>query len=209
MRIAVIGGSAGVGLEVVKQLIESGDYVATLSRRTDSIPDSPQVTKVQGSALNEADVLRTIEGADAVLVALGTGMSTTTAGLYPKASQALLNALANSPNKPPVIVLTGFGAGNSWNYNSFLMKMMFNLLLKDVYAEKTQMEQLMSGGYSNSMFVRPGRLTNGALTQKYRVTTDLDKSTRISAISRKDVAHFMIQQAKHPTYIGKYAALSY
>lgn len=209
MRIAVIGASAGVGLEVVKQLIEAGDSVATLSRRTDTIPDSPLVTKVQGSALSESDVLRTIEGADAVLVALGTGMSTKTTGLYPMASQALLKALANSPNKPPVIVLTGFGAGNSWDYNSFLMKLMFNLLLKDIYAEKTQMEQLISGGYSNSMFVRPGRLTNGALTQKYRVTTDLDKSTRIGAISRKDVAHFMIQQAKHPTYLGKYPALSY
>ncbi len=209
MRIAVIGASAGVGLEVVKQLIKSGDSVTTLSRNTDPIPDSPQVAKVQGSALNATDVLRTIGGADAVLVALGTGISTKTTGLYPKASQALLKVLANLPNKPLVIVLTGFGAGNSWDYNSFLMKLMFNLLLKDVYAEKTQMEQLISGGYPNSMFVRPGRLTNGALMEKYRIITDLDKSTRVSAISRKDVAHFMIQQAKHPTCIGKYPALSY
>ncbi len=103
MKIAVIGASAGVGLEVVKQLIAAGDSVTTLSRRIDSIPDSPQVTKVQGSALNETDVRRTIEGADAVLVTLGTGLSTKATGLYPNASQALLKVLANSPNKPPVI----------------------------------------------------------------------------------------------------------
>lgn len=209
MKIAVIGASAGVGLEVVKQLIAAGDSVTTLSRRIDSIPDSPQVTKVQGSALNETDVRRTIEGADAVLVTLGTGLSTKATGLYPNASQALLKVLANSPNKPPVIVLTGFGAGNSWNYNSLLMKLMFNLLLKEVYAEKTRMEQLISGGYPNSMFVRPGRLTKGARTERYRVTTDLDRSTRIGKISRKDVAHFMVEQARRPTYLGKYPALSY
>lgn len=209
MKFAVIGASAGVGLEVVKQLIEEGDSVTTLSRRTDSIPDSPHVTKIQGSALNETDVLRTIEGADAVLVTLGTGMSTKATGLYPNASKALLKVLANSPNKPPIIVLTGFGAGNSWDYNSPFMKLMFKLFLKEAYAEKTQMEQLISGGYSNSIFVRPGRLTNGALTQKYRVTTDLNKSTQIGKISRKDVAHFMLKQAKRPTYIGKYPALSY
>lgn len=209
MKFAVIGASAGVGLEVVKQLIEEGDSVTTLSRRTDSIPDSPHVTKIQGSALNETDVLRTIEGADAVLVTLGTGMSTKATGLYPNASKALLKVLANSPNKPPIIVLTGFGAGNSWDYNSPFMKLMFKLFLKEAYAEKTQMEQLISGGYSNSIFVRPGRLTNGALTQKYRVTTDLNKSTQIGKISRKDVAHFMVKQAKRPTYIGKYPALSY
>jgi hypothetical protein len=89
------------------------------------------------------------------------------------------------------------------------MKLMFNLLLKEVYAEKTQMEQLISGGYPNSMFVRPGRLTKGALTQRYQVTTDLDRSTRIGKISRKDVAHFMVEQARKPTCLGKYPALSY
>jgi uncharacterized protein YbjT (DUF2867 family) len=108
VKVAVIGASAGVGLEVVKQLIEAGDSVTTLSRRTDSIPGSPQVTRVQGSALNESDVLRTIEGADAVLVTLGTGMSTKATGLYP--------------------------------------------------------------------------ITNGLLTQKYQVATDLDKSTKIGKI---------------------------
>jgi putative NADH-flavin reductase len=209
MKIAVIGASAGVGLEVVKQLIEAGDSVTTLSRTTDSIPDSPHVTKVQGSALSEADVVRTIEGADSVLVTLGTGMSTKATGLYPKASRVLLKVLANLPNKPPVIVLTGFGAGDSWDYNSFFMKWMFTLFLKEAYTEKTQMEQLISSGYSNSMFVRPGRLTNGALTQEYRVTASLDTSTKIGSVSRKDVAHFMVDQARNPTYIGKYPALSY
>jgi hypothetical protein len=135
VKVAVIGASAGVGLEVVKQLIGAGDSVTTLSRRTDSIPDSPQVTRVQGRALNETDVLRKIEGADAVLVTLGTGMSTKAAGLYP--------------------------------------------------------------------------ITNGLLTQRYQVATDLDKSTKIGKISRKDVAHFMVKQAKSPTCIGKYPALSY
>lgn len=209
MRIAVIGASAGVGLEAVKQLIEAGDSVVTLSRRTDTIPDSPLVTKVQGSALSISDLLKTLVSVDAVLIALGTGMSIKATGLYPIASKALLKALENSSNKPRVIALTGFGAGDSWNYNSLFMKLVFKLLLKDVYAEKTQMENIISGCYSNSIFVRPGRLTNGVLTQKYRVITALNKATKISSISRKDVAHFMILQAKHPAYIGKYPALSY
>lgn len=167
------------------------------------------MTKVQGSALSEADVVRTIQGADSVLVTLGTGMSTKATGLYPEASRVLLKVLANLPNKPPVIVLTGFGAGDSWDYNSFFMKWMLTLFLKEAYTEKTQMEQLISSGYSNSMFVRPGRLTNGALTQKYRVTASLDTSTKIGSVSRKDVAHFMVDQARNTTYIGKYPALSY
>ncbi len=209
MKIAVIGASAGIGLEVVKQLVDSGKSVTTLSRTIESIPDSNQVTKIKGSALNEADILRTIAGADSVLVTLGTGMSTKATGLYPKASRELLRALANLPNKPPLIVLTGFGAGNSWDYNSFFMKWMFTLFLKEIYAEKSQMEQIISNNYPNAMFIRPGRLTHGALTRTYRVITNLDKSTKVGAISRKDVAHFMIEQSRNQTYIGNYPALSY
>jgi hypothetical protein len=89
------------------------------------------------------------------------------------------------------------------------MKLLFSLFLKDAYAEKTQMEQLIAKGYPNSMFVRPGRLTNGALSKRYRVLAGLDRNTRVGAISRKDVAHFMAEQAEHPDFIGKYPALSY
>lgn len=89
------------------------------------------------------------------------------------------------------------------------MRWMFTLLLKEVYAEKTDMEENVSNGYANLMFVRPGRLTKGDLTRKYRVYTSLDRSTRIRSISRKDVAHFKIDQVRNPTCIGKYPALSY
>jgi len=209
MRITVIGGSAGVGLELVHQLLERGHFVTTLSRRTETIPNHSNIRKVQGSSLNEHDVAQAIEFAEAVLVTLGTGMSTKATGLYPKSAIAILNALNKLTTKPLLIVLTGFGAGDSWNYNSFLMKILFSLFLKDIYAEKTLMEQLISKSYANAMFVRPGRLTNGELLKQYRIFADLNKNTNVGAISRKDVAHFMAEQAEHPDFIGKYPALSY
>ncbi|MBC7837945.1 MAG: NAD(P)H-binding protein [Nitrospiraceae bacterium] len=209
MRIAVIGASAGVGLELVDQLLDRGHSVITLSRSIETIPDHPNIKKIRGSSLNQDDIAKAINNAEAVLVTLGTGMSTKATGLYPGSASAILSALQQLPAKPLLIGLTGFGAGDSWNYNSFLMKLLFNLFLKDAYAEKTQMEQLISKGYPNSMFVRPGRLTKGPLSKTYRVVTALDARTRIGAISRKDVAHFMAEQAEHPDFIGKYPALSY
>ena len=181
--------------------------MTTLSRRVDTLPDGPAIRKVQGSSLNSDDVSKAIDGADAVLVTLGTGMSTKASGLYPGSAETILDALHAAPGKPPLIVLTGFGAGDSWDFNSPLMKLMFGLFLKDVYAEKATMEQLMSQGYANSMFVRPGRLTNGPLSGRYRVFGDLEKGIRVRAISRKDVAHFMAEQAEHPDFIGRYPAI--
>ena len=208
MKLAVIGASAGVGLELVLQLLERGHSVTTLSRGIEAIPDHPNIRKVRGSALSDLDVSKVIDGAEAVLVTLGTGMSTKAIGLYPGSAAAVLRALERTDGKPPLIVLTGFGAGDSWDYNSRVMKVFFRLFLKDVYAEKTEMERLLSTRYPDSMFVRPGRLTNGPLSKRYRVIAELDERTRVGAVSRKDVAHFMAEQAEHPTFIGRYPALS-
>lgn len=207
MNIAVIGASAGVGLILVHQLLERGHAVTTLSRTLEALPEHPALTKVCGSALNAADVTQAVGTADAILVTLGTGSSTKATGLYPNAARALLEAMKSKPTRATLIVLTGFGAGNSWDYNPWPIRILFRIFLKDIYAEKTQMEQLIAAGYPSAMFVRPGRLTSGALTKKYRVTTMLDENTRIGAISRNDVADFMARQAEHPEFLGRHPAI--
>jgi hypothetical protein len=106
-------------------------------------------------------------------------------------------------------VLTGFGTGDSWNYNALPMKILFTLLLKKVYADKSEQERLVTAGYPRWEIVRPGRLTNGAMTGRYRVLDELVNGMRVGAISRADVAHFMLAQAEHPTYLSKYVALTY
>jgi hypothetical protein len=89
------------------------------------------------------------------------------------------------------------------------MKLLFTLLLKAVYADKGEQERLIAGGYSRWEIVRPGRLTNGALTGHYRVLDELMEGMKVGGISRADVAHFMVAQAENPTYLGKYPALTY
>jgi putative NADH-flavin reductase len=70
------------------------------------------------------------------------------------------------------------------------------------------MEHLIATGYPSWEIVRPGRLTDGKMTGRYRVLDNLVKGMRVGAISRSDVAHFMVAQAERPTYLGKYPALS-
>jgi putative NADH-flavin reductase len=86
---------------------------------------------------------------------------------------------------------------------------LFALLLKRVYGDKTEQERLITEGYPRWEIVRPGRLTNGAMTGQYRVLDTLVEGMKVGAISRADVAHFMVAQAEHPTYLSKYPALTY
>jgi putative NADH-flavin reductase len=149
-----------------------------------------------------------VEGADAILVTLGVKSPFPTT-LFSESARLLLQVLQEMNSTPTLIVLTGFGAGESWSYNSLPMKVLFTLLLKAVYADKSEQERLIAGAYPRWEIVRPGRLTNGAMTEHYRELDDLVEGMKVGAISRSDVAHFMVAQAEHPTYLGKYVGLTY
>ena len=208
MKLAIIGASAGIGLQVTRLALERGHEVTTLSRRAVSLPDHSKLRRVQGSATNSHDVKAALEGAGAILVTLGVKSPFATT-LFSDSTRLLLQTLKETGVSPTLIVLTGFGAGDSWDYNSLPMKLMFTLLLKKVYADKTLQEQVIAAGYPRWEIVRPGRLTNGAMTGHYRVLENLEVGMKVGAISRADVAHFMVAQAEDPTYLGKYPALTY
>lgn len=208
MKIAIIGASAGIGLEITRLALERGHEVTTLSRRRVSLPDQARLKRVQGSATNSSDVRVAVEGADAILVTLGVKNPFATT-LFSDSARRLLQVLKETGSSPMLLVLTGFGAGDSWGYNSLPMRLMFTLLLKKVYADKSEQERIIAGGSLRWEIVRPGRLTNGAMSGRYRVLDQLVDGMKVGAISRADVAHFMVAQAENPTYLGKYPVLTY
>ncbi|MBX3306511.1 MAG: NAD(P)H-binding protein [Nitrospira sp.] len=208
MKIAVLGASAGIGLQCVRLALQKGHEVVALSRRVVPLPDHAQLIRVQGSATDARAVRSAVEGAEAVLVTLGVKSPLPTT-VFSDSSRILLQVLKEIGSLPTLIVLTGFGTGDSWSYNSFPMKILFTLLLKQVYVDKGVQEQLIAAGYSRWEMVRPGRLTNGSMTGRYRVLDTLVEGMKVGAIARADVAQFLVAQAEHPTYLGKYPALTY
>lgn len=208
MNITVIGASAGVGLETVKRALERDHTVTTLSRSTVHIPGGARLVKLQGSATNQSDLKNAIENADAVIVALGTGNSTAATTLYSNFANLLVEVEKELSRKIPFIILTGFGAGESLAYYPFYMKLVFNFILKDVYADKTRMEEIIAASDIQWEIVRPGILNNKPLSEKYKAQTELYKGIKIGFISRADVADYMVKQAENPTALNKYVSLA-
>ena len=208
MTITVLGASAGVGLKAVKRALERNHTVVALSRSPVSIPDHPNLIKQIGSATDRDDLMRAISNADAVIVALGTGKSTKATTLYSDFAKLLVSVQSETRTSVPFILVTGFGAGASGAYNSFLMKLFFRLLLQDVYSDKTRMETIISKSAVRWILVRPGMLTNKPLTENYRVEKELYKGIRITTIGRSDVADYLVKQAENPTDLFQFSALS-
>lgn len=208
MHITVIGASAGVGLEAVKRALQRQHKVTTLSRTEIQISDLSNLNIIKGSATNRADVLQSLQGADAVIVALGTGNSMKATTLYSDFATLLVEVMEKKDIQIPVIILTGFGAGDSGKYNNFAMKLFFRFLLKEVYEDKTKMEEIIAASGLQWEIVRPGILNDKPLTEKYRIEATLYEGINIGSIHRADVADFMVKQAENPTYLHQYISLS-
>jgi len=208
MNITIIGASAGVGLEAVKIALQRNHHVTTLSRSEIPLSGKANLTLIKGSATSKADLFTSIGKADAVIVAFGTGKSTKPTTIYSDFAKLLVEVQQESNTQIPFLILTGFGAGESGKYNSFFMKQIFKFLLKAVYDDKTKMEEIISQSKMKWEIVRPGRLLDDALTEKYRVETTLFKAMNIGGINRANVADYLIKQAENPTELYKYPALS-
>jgi uncharacterized protein YbjT (DUF2867 family) len=80
--------------------------------------------------------------------------------------------------------------------------------MKEIYADKNRAEAVLFKSDINWIIVRPGFLTDGRLTEKYRVLTGLD-GIKCGRISRADAAHFMLTQAASRTYVKQTPLITY
>ncbi|MDH6253440.1 putative NADH-flavin reductase [Chryseobacterium sp. H1D6B] len=207
MNITIIGAAAGIGLAAVEQALSKGYNVTALSTNTSRMPEHPLLTKINGSATNVFDMKRAMTDADAVLVTIGTKDKKPNT-LFSDTATALVSAGTELNLKSPIIVITGFGAGKSSSYLSFFMRMVIRFFLKNQYINKSLMEKIITESSLHWEMVRPGMLSDGPLTQQYKVYPQLYNGMKVGKISRSDVADFLLQQAINPTLAGQYPALS-
>ena len=83
MNVTVFGGTGGVGSQVVEQLRSRGHHVTAYVRNPSKVPSSwgDDVTVVTGELSDAAAVDRAVQGADAVVSALGPSLDRKATGL--------------------------------------------------------------------------------------------------------------------------------
>jgi putative NADH-flavin reductase len=208
MNITIIGASGGLGLETVKRGLNRKHTITTLSRTEIKIEEKKSLKMIIGDATNKTDLFNSIQNAEAIIVTLGTAKNMKSTTLFSDFAKLMVEINRENKINIPFIFVTGFGAGESKNYVSWLIKLFLNYLLKDVYGDKTKMEEIIIHSNMNWTVVRPGRLLDKGLTEKYRIENKLFKGINIGGINRADVADFLIKQAENQTELKKYIGLS-
>ncbi len=199
MRITVFGASGGIGGHVVQQAVAAGHEVTAVVRAS-SPYDGQGIEVVRVAGLTEAaPLIDAVDGRDAVIS--GVGPRGAKAGAVASGStRSILAAMAKTGVRRFVAVSAapiGPTPPDESFLNRRLLLPMIRSIAADVYADLRVMEADIMSSDTDWTIVRPPKLTNKAVTGKYRTSIG-GTVPRGYTIGRADVAHLMLA-ARHLT----------
>ncbi len=209
MNLLIIGASKGIGRQLLEQALQAGHTVTAMARHPEKLSRQPEQLKVMaGDILEPQQVHQAVAGLEAVCLTIGIGVTWKPVKVFSQGTGNVLAAMAEHEVRR-LVCITGIGAGDSQGHGGFLYDRIFKpLLLKTIYEDKDRQEALIKGSDTDWTIVRPAFLTNGPLTGRYRVLTDLTGVTA-DKISRADVAHFMLAELATNRYLKQTPLLTY
>jgi putative NADH-flavin reductase len=209
MKLLIIGATGRTGRLLVQQALAEGHEVTALVRDPSKLQMQHECLRVAaGSVLDAASVDAAAAGQDAVLSSLGTNQWRRPTTLFSDSARILLAAMQRHRVRR-LIRITGIGVRETLGHGPFLYEHFFYpFFTKKTYEDKDRMEEIIEESAVEWIIVRPGVLTNGPATGNYRAITDLT-GVKIGAISRADVAAFMLAQLTSDRYLRQMPSLTY
>ena len=207
-HVLVVGASNGIGLETVKAALAAGHRVRAFARSAAKIALSdPNLERFTGDALKAGDVAAALVGVDAVVQALGVPFREMfkPVRLFSDATNVLVPAMEKAGVRR-ILTVTGFGTGDSRDAIGVLQRVPFRLVFGRAYDDKDAQEMRIRRSGLDWTFVRPGVLTGGARTGKYRIL-EVASSWRNGMIPRADVADFIVKHIEGDLYLRKAVVL--
>ena len=212
MKITVFGATGKTGKEVVKQALELGYEVKAFVRNPEKMDiTNEKLTLVKGDVTNPENVDQAVEGVEGVIVALGASPDMQADIVMEQGTQNIISAMKKH-GVQRIIVQSSYAMSGSPEGIEFMKKMGMGeeqiAMVKPVLDDKSkQGDAVVSSGLEYTI-VRPLMLNDEARTGKYRVGENLDVKVG-DAISRADVADFMLKSLVNDESLNKTVAVSY
>ena len=196
-----MGATGGTGRLIVRDAVAKGHSVVALVRSTASA-DLPGADMIEGDARDEGTLTRALDGCDAVISALGTGMGFRKVDLLAVATRALVTAMTRNGVRRLVCV-SALGVGDSRGHGGFVFDRLFQpLLLSQAYKDKDRQEAAIRASSLDWVVVRPAMLTDDPARGSVRAVTDL-AGVKGGKIARADVARFVVDQLTTDTWLRR------
>jgi putative NADH-flavin reductase len=205
MRLTVLGATGRIGRHVLAQAVEAGHDVTVLVRDAESLNEvapAGGVRVVQGGIGDPEAVARAVEGADAVIHAVGPAANTPEqVEELRRGMRHLLTAMGRHGVRR-LVSLSGAAVDAEGDRKPVIDRVASRLVRvvvrHVVRARQAEYDELAASDLE-WVAVRPPIVTDGPLTRRYRVGADVLRPG--GRISRADVADFMLAQAVKPTHV--------
>lgn len=202
MKVAIFGASGQTGLFLVERALLQNHEVAAFVRTPETFPLRHEQLKVlTGDVRSREAVAQAIEGADAVICAVGERLKSSRV-----VSQATENIIAamKQHGVRRLVAVTGPGAGEGKKRTGWLARLVMKLFVN--LDDKERQEELIRASELDWIIVRPSLLTNDPHTGAYRAGPDVTHGIATN-IARSDLAEFMLNQLTDDTYVHQMPAI--
>jgi putative NADH-flavin reductase len=201
MKILVLGATGATGQLIVRDATANGHHVVALVRAK-ARADLPGAEVIEGDVRDEGTLAGALNGCDAVISALGTGMGLREVDLLTVVTRALVAAMTRAGVRR-LICISALGVGDSRNHGGFVFDRLFQpLLLGPAYKDKDRQEAAIRASSLDWVVVRPAMLTNGPPLGRIRAITDL-AGVNGGKIARAEVAQFVVEQLTTNTWLRR------
>jgi putative NADH-flavin reductase len=208
MKILVLGATGPTGLQIIRQGLAQGHQLTAFVRNRSKLALSEARLQVLDGALpGDAGALQSaLRGQDAVICCLGLRNALKSGGLMVGAMRVLVPAMERA-GVQRLMLMSSNGVGDTRARSPLLARIMYRLLLSDIFADKAAGEAIVRASSLEWTIAYPTMLTDGPRTGRYRAGETLELRG-MSKISRADVADFLLRELSARAFVRKGVVLS-
>ncbi|MGL5817074.1 MAG: NAD(P)-dependent oxidoreductase [Phycicoccus sp.] len=202
MQIALIGATGRTGRHVLDIALERGHGLSVLVRDPARLPDAlaPSVRVVTGTSTDHDAVARLVDGADAVVSALGP--TAKEGDLHTRTAEVLVAVLSDSgPTR--FVGVTGAGIdlpGDQKSLRDRVISKAIQTFGGAVVEDKPREYRVLAASDLEWTLARAPRLVDGAASGR-TLQHDAHVSTRSTKLVRADLAAFLLDAVEHGLYV--------
>lgn len=206
MNLTIFGASGQTGMFVVERALLLENRVTAYVRSPQTFPlSADNLVIVPGDVRMAAPVAQAIEGADAVVCAVGVRPGS---GKSNVSSEATANIIAGMKEHGVrrLIAVTAAGLSNRGPRTSAISNLFMKVFVS--LEDKERQEHLIRESGLDWTIVRPPLLNNEPHTGSYKVGEDLQPGLT-SKFARADLADFVLDLLNDDTYVGQAVTVCY
>ncbi|MGH3785043.1 MAG: NAD(P)-dependent oxidoreductase [Pseudonocardiaceae bacterium] len=211
MHLVIFGGTGGTGDQLIRAALSAGHTVTAPARDPSRIRASHERLHVaRADVLDRSSLPGSVEGADAVVSALGVPGGEGPTTVYSAGVANILEAM-HTAGVRRFIGVSALPVTPRTEVSALERFVVFPILYRffgESYADMARMEEVLRSSDVDWTVVRPPKLTDGPATDRYRTAVNRHLQ-RGRSISRADLATAMLRLLDDPHTVRTTVSVAY